>query len=238
VLTVTSVFFLFDTGDTPEKLEEQWYESQIGDGNSQKINKNISDSTDNKDYKAADHKVVDQKELSERDIIVSQAIEAEEWFKSKGHYNSGENPYGDYSLDILLDLAANDDPLAQLEAGIKLRQSGDETSAITYLERASVHGFTKSLLELSWISENRYHRSISQESAEDRRSLVEAYAYLEVAAKRGDINARLELEYKIDAITEDELIEVRRLADTIYMKIDNVRATEELEPLSNDIPPV
>ncbi|MFZ5841850.1 MAG: hypothetical protein ACOY3E_03035 [Pseudomonadota bacterium] len=120
-----------------------------------------------------------------------------EWQESLGYVDYIEqngvmvpqsNSYDSYPVKTLQQIADLGDRNAQLLFAQKMMEAGNVEAAKPYLIQASVRGFTKSVIDLAQI-----HMDIGSQTDINgaKESMIEAYAWLVVASRRGDLNGDL-----------------------------------------------
>ena len=173
----------------------------------------------------------------------AQLDEVARWKASRGWYDTSDenqDDYKTYTEDTLKQLAENGD----LKALHLLAKWAPEDTSKRLLVKAAVYGSTFALINLK--NHVVAHSGITKEMPEDskRPVLIEAAAYLVVAAMRGDLLhskymgiGSLESRYNMKFNDDDLKLAVNR-AQQIYNSLESERIALGLGQFDNSIPPV
>ncbi len=173
----------------------------------------------------------------------AQLDQVANWRAERGWYdtsNENQDDYSTYSEETLKQLAANGD----LKALHRLARRAPIDVSKPLLTKAATHGSTFALFNLG--DHVAIHGGITRNDPEEKKKpvLIEAAAYMVVAAMRGDsLNFKymgigsLESRYNMK-FNDDDLKLVQARAQQIYNSLESERIALGLGQFDNSIPPV
>lgn len=172
-------------------------------------------------------------------LTAHEAHQIELWYEAHGYFDEQSlNEYKQYEKDALTRLAESGDLKAIQVLAVDAIMRGDyEAAHFLYLD-AAAFGSTKALIEASWLTENAYVNSASDE--DKTMLLTETLALQEVALKRGDtIDAgrsisRFKNFREVEPRPEQSAAIVQR-ANEIYLALENKRVEIGLDEFDNSV---
>lgn len=144
--------------------------------------------------------------------------------------------YVSYPNEALTPLAARGDLKAIETLAKRASRAGDVEAQNTLYFWSTVHGGTMSL---TYRAVDLFHEGITDGHVVNREPVKEAFASLELAAKRGYLNSLRTGFYYMERynieLDESELQEITARADELYGRFSEIREDLGLEPFDNSI---
>lgn len=155
--------------------------------------------------------------LNKLEIILEQGG----YQKTDGNGGVVVTDYDSYTLSALRTLSESGDVTAMQLLGGRLIMSRDYVEAKHYLWQASIHGHTKSLIDIASIN----LLSIATEKNLDKQaqSMLDAYSLIKVAEKRGDILAQSILPIYEQLLTQEQIINTDENIHNLYNQLTDER---------------
>ena len=182
------------------------------------------------------------KEVKNRadNVTEEEALEMLEWQSARGYEaltNNGQkimSDYDSYDNAVLTSLAKQGDPKASQILGDRLLKNGDIENALHLYFKASVRGYTKTIID----SGNAYLIRYNKETDIDKKKgyAMTAYAWFDVASKRGDIQAEFVKKMMGLSFSDEEKKTINKTTNDLYDLLVTERQKLALLDFDNTTP--
>lgn len=192
----------------------------------------------------ADQTGVDQKLPKTPNFEYEDRLEFDEFMISRGYMLDPTNPeYTAYDTETLQELVANGDTTAMYILGNRYSMEQDYEAATQAFAMAAIYGSTAALRDIAHLFQMSSKSHLDLDSSDQRREVMNAMSYSEVARLRGDlmplVSAQVFLEtYEIEKFTAAETQQIRQQAQFLYDNLEGARKDRGLGEFDNNTPEI